>query len=218
MWVISPPVAKSTSVWLAGSRLPLPETVDWITPRSTVAVRSCALEVSGEPTTSTATTMAAAASAASATVARAGCAPSQVALRARGALAACGGCPFGGRPRNVTPHFCSAARSFWNCAESGRFGLLARRGGRRWAGRHSARTAGDRDALPSSGTRRPSGPAGSRAGRRRAGPARLPAPALRVGARARGAAGGEREGEEKGAESGARWPRGAHRQAMNQPL
>ena len=31
-----------------------------------------------------------------------------------------GGCPFGGRPRKVTPHFCSAARSFWNCAESGR--------------------------------------------------------------------------------------------------
>jgi hypothetical protein len=31
-----------------------------------------------------------------------------------------GGCPLGGRPWNVTPHFCSAARSFWNCAEPGR--------------------------------------------------------------------------------------------------
>ena len=58
MWVISPLVAKSTSASLAGSRLPLPETVDWITPRSTVAVRSWALEVAGEPTTSTATTIA----------------------------------------------------------------------------------------------------------------------------------------------------------------
>src|SRR3954452_14648402 len=87
-WVISPLVAKSTSVWLAGSRLPLPETVDWITPRSTVAVRSCALEVSGELTTSAATTMAAAASTASARVVRAGLRAISARARARRALAA----------------------------------------------------------------------------------------------------------------------------------
>ena len=34
----------------------------------------------------------------------------------------CGACPFGGPPRKSTPHFCSAARSFWNCAEPGPFG------------------------------------------------------------------------------------------------
>src|SRR5262245_7660441 len=86
MWVISPLVAKSTSASLAGSRLPLPETVDWMTPRWTLTVRSCALEVAGEPTTSAATTTAAMASAAIATVVSAGLRRISARARARGAL------------------------------------------------------------------------------------------------------------------------------------
>src|SRR6266536_2994276 len=72
MWVISPLVAKSRSSWLAGSRFPLPDTVDWTTPRDTVTVRSCALDADGEPTTRTAATMAAAVSAPRAMVMAAG--------------------------------------------------------------------------------------------------------------------------------------------------
>src|SRR4051812_43874979 len=98
MWVISPLVAKSTSACAAGSRLPLPETVDWITPRATVTVRSWALEAVGEPTTSTATTMAPAASAASARVVRAGLRAISARARARGALAALRRLPVRGAP------------------------------------------------------------------------------------------------------------------------
>src|SRR6478672_7144064 len=87
MWVISPLVAKSTSASLAGSRLPLPETVDWITPRSTVTVRACALDAAGEPTTRTATTIAPAVSTASARVVRAGRRAISARARARRALA-----------------------------------------------------------------------------------------------------------------------------------
>ena len=36
-----------------------------------------------------------------------------------------------GAPRKSTPHFCSAARSFWNCAEPGPFGPPWPEGGRR---------------------------------------------------------------------------------------
>jgi hypothetical protein len=72
MRVISPLVAKSRSSWLAGARLPLPDTVDCTTPRATVTVRSCALDVGGEPTTTIATTIAAIASAARTIVVGAG--------------------------------------------------------------------------------------------------------------------------------------------------
>src|SRR4051812_8823010 len=72
MCVISPLVPKSRSSWLAGSRFPLPDTVDCTMPRDTVTVRSCALDADGEPTTRTAATTAAAVNAPNAMVMKAG--------------------------------------------------------------------------------------------------------------------------------------------------
>jgi hypothetical protein len=72
MWVISPLVPKFRATWLAGERLPLPDTVDCTTPRATVTVRSRAVEVDGEPMARIATTTPAAASTPSAMVVRAG--------------------------------------------------------------------------------------------------------------------------------------------------
>src|SRR5271170_3724644 len=52
MWVTVPAVLKPRLSWLAGCRLPLPETVDWTTPRATVAVRLTAVWLAGAgPTT-----------------------------------------------------------------------------------------------------------------------------------------------------------------------
>src|SRR4051794_7153936 len=51
IFVTSPLVPKLSSSWLAGARLPLPETVDWMTPRATVTVRPESAVATGEPTT-----------------------------------------------------------------------------------------------------------------------------------------------------------------------
>jgi hypothetical protein len=59
MCVTVPLVLKPRSSWVAGCRLPLPETVDWTTPCATVAVR-VTVDVLPEagPTTRTAATIA----------------------------------------------------------------------------------------------------------------------------------------------------------------
>jgi hypothetical protein len=72
MWVTSPLVPKSRSSCAAGLRLPLPDTVDWTTPRLTVTVRVEAVDVFGVPMTMIAMATAAAVSAASASVVVAG--------------------------------------------------------------------------------------------------------------------------------------------------
>lgn len=59
MSVIVPLVLKPRLSWLAGCRLPLPETVDWTMPSATLAVRVTAVVLpEAGPTSKMATTIA----------------------------------------------------------------------------------------------------------------------------------------------------------------
>ena len=216
MWVISPLVAKSTSTSLAGSRLPLPETVDWITPRATVTVRSWAVELAGEPTTSTAPTTAAAASVASATVVGAGRRRMSARALSRRALAR-RRLPVRRARRGSRRRTSAVPRAASRTAPS-----RGRVRARRWRDRSrglplpvAPPAAGDRHALLLQARddlriAKEAAAAGPRP--------RRPGAGACGGARVRSAsAGGEADGDDKGAGEGADRPRDAHRQPINQP-
>jgi septal ring-binding cell division protein DamX len=109
---------------LVGERFPLPETVDWTTPRAAVTVRSALLAAGSVPTLATATATPAPVSAASASgSATRACirrdrTTGQLGVVLVGAGRGVPGAPPGPRAGGVTPHFASAARSFANCAGS----------------------------------------------------------------------------------------------------
>ena len=192
--------------------------VDWITLRSTVAVRSWALEAAGEPTTrrdddggggerrqrqsgeggrraTSARAVASALAAPRRLPVRRAPTEGHAALECRAQLL---------KLRRVRRRF-GVPEARW------RLPRPARR-----AARRCRRADGwGPSTPPSSGTPRPSGPAEAARLPRRC--RARPGAGVAGGARARAAARGEAEGDEKGADGGARWPRGAHKQAMNQP-